>query len=99
MWKPQADFVEQSSGDIWHECAAAVRQAVTEADINPTNVRGIGFDATCSLLALDENDRISEIRGILQNKLVLCPRNSPGIPARNAQFGLDRGGHLNQGVA
>jgi len=57
MWKPQADFVEQSSDDIWGACAAAVRQAVAEADIDPPNVRGIGFDATCSLVALDESDR------------------------------------------
>ncbi|MFH1116039.1 MAG: FGGY-family carbohydrate kinase, partial [Pseudomonadota bacterium] len=57
MWKPQADFVEQSSDDIWGACAAAVRQAVGEAGIEPTDVRGIGFDATCSLVALDENDR------------------------------------------
>ncbi len=57
MWKPQADFVEQSSDDIWSGCAAAVRQAVMEADIDATNVRGIGFDATCSLVALDERDR------------------------------------------
>lgn len=57
MWKPQADFVEQSSEDIWRACAAAIRQAVTEADIDPPTVRGIGFDATCSLVALDERDR------------------------------------------
>ncbi len=57
MWKPQADFVEQSSDDIWGACATAVRQAVREADIDTTNVRGIGFDATCSLVALDASDR------------------------------------------
>lgn len=57
MWKPQTDFVEQSSDDIWGACATAVRQAVAEADIDPSNVRGIGFDATCSLVALDEHDR------------------------------------------
>ena len=57
MWKPQADFVEQSSDDIWTAAGMAVRQAVTEADIDPTNVRGIGYDATCSLVALDERDR------------------------------------------
>ena len=56
MWKPQADFVEQSS-ETWAASAAAVRQAVTEADIDATNLRGIGFDATCSLVALDERDR------------------------------------------
>ncbi len=57
MWKPQADFVEQSSDDIWDSSAAAIRQAVAEADIEVTNVRGIGFDATCSLVALDGSDR------------------------------------------
>lgn len=57
IWKPQADFVEQSSDDIWSACAAVVRQAVIEADIDATNVRGIGFDATCSLVALDAGDR------------------------------------------
>jgi FGGY-family pentulose kinase len=57
MWKPRGDFVEQSSDDIWEASAAAVRQAVTEADIEAISVRGIGFDATCSLVALDENDR------------------------------------------
>ncbi|MGC8659453.1 MAG: FGGY-family carbohydrate kinase [Desulfomonilaceae bacterium] len=57
MWKPQTDFVEQSSDDIWESSAKAVRQAVLEADIDPRNVRGIGFDATCSLVALDDADR------------------------------------------
>lgn len=56
-WKPQADFVEQSSDDIWTSSAAAVRKAVEESDIDITGVRGIGFDATCSLVALDESDR------------------------------------------
>jgi FGGY-family pentulose kinase len=57
MWKPQADFVEQSSDDIWDSSAEAIRQAVAEADIEVTNVRGIGFDATCSLVVLDGSDR------------------------------------------
>ncbi len=57
IWKPQADFVEQSSDDIWSAAAASVRQAVAEAHIEASSVRGIGFDATCSLVALDENDR------------------------------------------
>ena len=57
MWKQEADFVEQSSDDIWRASAAALRQAITEADIDAANVRGIGFDATCSVVALDESDR------------------------------------------
>jgi FGGY-family pentulose kinase len=61
MWKPQADFVEQSSDDIWAAAASAVRQAVAEADIDPTSVRGIGFDATCSLVVLDERDQPASV--------------------------------------
>ena len=28
MWRPQSDFVEQSSDDIWRACCGAVRDAV-----------------------------------------------------------------------
>lgn len=57
IWKPQADFVEQSSDDIWRACGAAVREAMAQAGAKPADVKGIGFDATCSLVALDAEDR------------------------------------------
>jgi FGGY-family pentulose kinase len=57
MWKPRPDFVEQSSEDIWQACGAAVRAALTEGGVRPEDVRGIGFDATCSLVLLDADDR------------------------------------------
>jgi len=53
MWKPQAEFYEQSSEDIWRACGQAVRNALNESGIAPERIRGIGFDATCSLVALD----------------------------------------------
>ncbi len=53
MWKPQPDFVEQSSEDIWQACARSVKAALKQAKATGTEVRGIGFDATCSLVALD----------------------------------------------
>lgn len=56
-WRPEEDYVEQSSDAIWEACGAAVREALREAGIDPRAIRGIGFDATCSLVALDENDR------------------------------------------
>src|SRR6516164_4546794 len=55
MWKPQADFVEQSSNDIWEKCCQVVRRAVQQASISPGAVAGLGFDATCSLVVLDAN--------------------------------------------
>ncbi len=60
IWRPEADFVEQSSDDIWQACGKAVRSALAQAGFGPADlsrVLGIGFDATCSLVALDEGDR------------------------------------------
>ena len=51
-WHEAGDIVEQSSSDIWGACTAAVRAAMVEATIRPDAVKGIGFDATCSLVAL-----------------------------------------------
>lgn len=56
MWKPKADFVEQSSADIWAACCAATRAALAKAGAKPAQVAGIGFDATCSLVAVDADD-------------------------------------------
>src|SRR6201981_2460771 len=51
-WHEAGDIVEQSSDDIWSACVTAVRTALAEAAIPPEAVKGIGFDATCSLVAL-----------------------------------------------
>src|SRR5690349_99298 len=51
-WQEAGDIVEQSSSDIWNACAASVRAAMAEAAIAPDAVKGIGFDATCSLVVL-----------------------------------------------
>jgi D-ribulokinase len=51
-WHEAGDIVEQSSSDIWDACAASVRDAIAKAAISADVVKGIGFDATCSLVAL-----------------------------------------------
>jgi FGGY-family pentulose kinase len=56
IWRPQEDFVEQSSDDIWQACGRAVRAALAEAELEGRQIRGIGFDATCSLVALGAGD-------------------------------------------
>lgn len=53
--KPQHDFVEQSSDDIWRACCEATRGALQQA--GTPEILGIGFDATCSLVVLDKSDR------------------------------------------
>lgn len=52
IFRPAEDFVEQSSSDIWFAVCTAVRAAMAEANLNPEQVGGIGFDATCSLVVL-----------------------------------------------
>jgi FGGY-family pentulose kinase len=55
MWKPAPDYVEQSSDDIWSRCCEVVRTAVAKAGISGDAVAGLGFDATCSLVVLDND--------------------------------------------
>jgi len=57
MWRPAPDHVEQSSEDIWRACARATRAALRDSGLKPEAIKGIGFDATCSLVALDAADR------------------------------------------
>jgi FGGY-family pentulose kinase len=55
--RPREDFVEQSSDDIWAAAGAVVRATLMKASATPEDVAGIGFAATCSLVALDAHDR------------------------------------------
>lgn len=52
IWRPAPDFAQQSSEDIWQAIARAVRKVLSDAAVSPEQVRGIGFDATCSLVAV-----------------------------------------------
>ncbi len=53
MWHPQADFVEQSSENIWQAIRQCVHSVMQDSGVAAAAVRGIGFDATCSLVAVD----------------------------------------------
>jgi D-ribulokinase len=53
IYHPQADFVEQSSEDIWEKTGLAIREAIKQAQIEFQQILGISFDATCSLVCLD----------------------------------------------
>ncbi|KAM0830339.1 hypothetical protein ACQ4PT_066281 [Festuca glaucescens] len=52
MWK-EKDCIEQSSTDIWLAVCAAVKSACSLASVAPEDVIGLGFAATCSLVAVD----------------------------------------------
>ncbi|KAL3436308.1 FGGY family of carbohydrate kinase [Aspergillus tetrazonus] len=49
LWQPQTGYYEQSTTDIWRCICVAVQRAINQHNIDPETVRGIGFDATCSL--------------------------------------------------
>lgn len=52
--RPSEDFVEQSSDDIWRSIGRAIAEALSVSAASPDQIAGIGFDATCSLVVLDE---------------------------------------------
>lgn len=53
IWEPHTDHYVQSSTDIWEKCCIVVKKVTQNVERN--QVRGIGFDATCSLVVLDQN--------------------------------------------
>jgi FGGY-family pentulose kinase len=55
--RPAEDHVEHSSDDIWRACGRAVREALSSAGLPKEAIAGIGFDATCSLVLLDADDK------------------------------------------
>ena len=62
-WHEAGDVVEQSSFDIWKACTACVRAAMVEAAIPADAVKGLGFDATCSLVVLASDDAPVTVSG------------------------------------
>ncbi|MFJ6323101.1 MULTISPECIES: FGGY-family carbohydrate kinase [unclassified Rhizobium] len=52
IWHEAGSIVEQSSEQIWTAVCDSVKEAVATAKIAANDVAGIGFDATCSLVAV-----------------------------------------------
>ena len=55
LHRPSPDHAEHGSADIWRAVGQAVRTALAAAAAPPRAVRGISFDATCSLVVLDRD--------------------------------------------
>ncbi|CAG8216947.1 unnamed protein product [Penicillium salamii] len=63
-WQPHPEFYEQSTTNIWDSIRAAVRQGVKEAGVPPSSIRGLAFDATCSLAVFSkETDKPVTVGG------------------------------------
>jgi D-ribulokinase len=63
LWHEAGGIVEQSSSDIWAACVASVRTAMAEAGVVPSAVKGVGFDATCSMVVLDSDAQPLTVSG------------------------------------
>jgi len=57
MYRPEENFVEQSSENIWENTCQVVNEALLKSKVDRDKIVGIGFDATCSLVALDKTDQ------------------------------------------
>lgn len=53
-WSPKQDHFNQSSQQIWESICYCTRKVVEESKVDPAAVKGIGFDATCSLVVLNK---------------------------------------------
>lgn len=76
LWQEPGEIVEQSSDQIWQAVCTAVREALQTSQIDPAAVTGIGFDATCSLVAVGDRGQ-----GI--------PVGPSGDPGRNVIVWMD----------
>ncbi|KAI1210345.1 Nup93/Nic96-domain-containing protein [Annulohypoxylon truncatum] len=56
LWQPQVGYYEQSTTDIWHCICHCVQRVVHQSGVDVDSIKGIGFDATCSLAVFSEDD-------------------------------------------
>lgn len=56
LWQPQQGYYEQSTTDIWHCICHCVQRVVHQSGIEVSHIKGIGFDATCSLAVFSEDE-------------------------------------------
>ncbi|MCK6442574.1 FGGY-family carbohydrate kinase [Elstera cyanobacteriorum] len=54
LWQDAGGVAEQSSDDIWMAVCTATRQALAASGLPAQQIAGIGIDATCSLVVLDD---------------------------------------------
>jgi ribulose kinase len=65
-WRDPTDhhIFEQSTAEVWKCICTAVREVITRSAVSPKHVKGIGFDATCSLAVTSwEGEPIIVTRG------------------------------------
>ncbi|KIK65750.1 hypothetical protein GYMLUDRAFT_39265 [Collybiopsis luxurians FD-317 M1] len=56
-WRDHDDhrIFEQSTNDIWNSISICIKKCLAESKISPEQIKGLSFDATCSLAVSDFN--------------------------------------------
>jgi FGGY-family pentulose kinase len=57
VYQYPGEIVEQSSDNIWNNAQKVIRQCIKGSGVDSDLIKGIAFDATCSLVVLDEQDQ------------------------------------------
>ena len=57
------NYITQNSTEIWNSICYCVKRFLSESGVDPHHVFGIGFDATCSLVAVSESNDTPESVG------------------------------------
>ncbi|KJX92092.1 fgy-family carbohydrate kinase like protein [Zymoseptoria brevis] len=64
LWQPETGYYEQSTTNIWKCICSSIQRAMSQHNIDPNSIRGIGFDATCSLAVFNsETDEPVSVTG------------------------------------
>lgn len=52
LYQDIPDHAEQSSAEIWHSVGSCCKKIMADSGLGPTDIGGVGFDATCSLVVI-----------------------------------------------
>lgn len=55
LWSYEGVYKEQSSEEIWDKICKLTKEVVKKSGIKKEKIKGIGFDATCSLVAIGKD--------------------------------------------
>lgn len=55
LYHCRGSMVEQSSAQVWEAVCGATGEAVSRSGVDASDIAGLGFDATCSLVVLGAN--------------------------------------------
>lgn len=74
LHNPKHDIFQQSTNDIWRAICKSAREAIKQAGVSSKDIKGVGFDGTCSLVVLDKQGNpasVDQESGFENNELNL----------------------------